>query len=41
MGMQITKDRIEMINKLYSTNTMLKMIDLNDEREMQLEQEWN
>jgi sensor histidine kinase YesM len=31
MGMQITQDRIEMINKLYSTNTTMKIIDLRDE----------
>jgi LytS/YehU family sensor histidine kinase len=31
MGMQITQDRIEMINKLYSTNTTMKIIDLHDE----------
>lgn len=31
MGMQITKDRIEMINKLYNTNTTVQIIDLNDE----------
>ncbi|MEP7374495.1 MAG: histidine kinase [Chitinophagaceae bacterium] len=31
MGMQITQDRIEMINKLYSTNTTIKIIDLHDE----------
>jgi LytS/YehU family sensor histidine kinase len=31
MGMQITKDRIEMINKLYSTNTTMQVIDLRDE----------
>ena len=31
MGMQITKDRIEMINKLYSTNTTMQVIDLHDE----------
>ncbi len=30
MGMQITQDRIEMINKLYSTNTTMKIIDLHD-----------
>lgn len=32
MGMQITKDRIEMINKLYSTNTTMQVIDLHDEK---------
>ena len=31
MGMQITKDRIEMINKLYSTNTTMNIVDLHDE----------
>jgi LytS/YehU family sensor histidine kinase len=31
MGMQITKDRIEMINKLYSTNTTMQVVDLHDE----------
>ncbi len=31
MGMQITKDRIEMINKLYNTNTSVQVIDLDDE----------
>jgi ligand-binding sensor domain-containing protein/two-component sensor histidine kinase len=30
MGMQITKDRIEMINKLYGTDTRVKIIDLTD-----------
>ena len=30
MGMQITKDRIEMINKLYNTNTTMQVIDLHD-----------
>jgi hypothetical protein len=39
MGMQITQDRIEMINKLYSTNTTMKIIDLHDEEKvMQPEQ---
>lgn len=28
MGMQITRDRIEMINKLYGTDTRVKIIDL-------------
>ena len=32
MGMQITKDRMEMINKLYRTNTSMQIIDLHDER---------
>ena len=32
MGMQITKDRIEMINKLYNTNTSMQIIDLHDEQ---------
>ena len=32
MGMQITKDRIEMINKLYNTNTSMNVIDLHDEQ---------
>ena len=32
MGMQITKDRIEMINKLYNTNTSMHVIDLHDEQ---------
>jgi ligand-binding sensor domain-containing protein len=31
MGMQITGDRIEMINKLYGTDTKVKIIDLFDE----------
>jgi ligand-binding sensor domain-containing protein len=31
MGMQITQDRIEMINKLYSTNTTMKILDRHDE----------
>ena len=31
MGMQITQDRIDLINKLYSTNTRVKIIDLHDE----------
>lgn len=31
MGMQITRDRIEMINKLYSSNTTMQVIDLHDE----------
>jgi len=31
MGMQITKDRIDMINKLYNTNTSMQIIDLHDE----------
>jgi LytS/YehU family sensor histidine kinase len=31
MGMQITKDRMEMINKLYSTNTTMQVIDLHDD----------
>lgn len=30
MGMQITKDRMEMINKLYNTNTSMQIIDLHD-----------
>ena len=30
MGMQITQDRIEMINKLYDTNTSMKITDLQD-----------
>ncbi len=30
MGMQITKDRMEMINKLYNTNTGMQIIDLRD-----------
>lgn len=30
MGMQITKDRIDMINKLYDTNTRVQIIDLKD-----------
>lgn len=32
MGMQITKDRMEMINKLYNTNTSMQIIDLHDDR---------
>ncbi len=31
MGMQITMDRVEMINKLYSTNTTIKITDLKDQ----------
>jgi ligand-binding sensor domain-containing protein len=31
MGMQITSDRIDMINKLYDTNTSVKVIDLRNE----------
>jgi ligand-binding sensor domain-containing protein/two-component sensor histidine kinase len=31
MGMQITSDRIEMINKLYNANTSVKITDLKDE----------
>jgi ligand-binding sensor domain-containing protein len=31
MGMQITKDRIQLINKLYNTNTILRITDLTDE----------
>lgn len=31
MGMQITQDRIEMINKLYNTNNKMSIIDLKDE----------
>lgn len=31
MGMQITKDRIEMINKLYNTTNSVQIIDLKDE----------
>lgn len=31
MGMQITSDRIEMINKLYDTNTSVKVVDLKNE----------
>ena len=30
MGMKITQDRIEMINKLYDTNTSMKITDLQD-----------
>ncbi len=30
MGMKITEDRIEMINKLYDTNTSMKITDLQD-----------
>jgi ligand-binding sensor domain-containing protein/two-component sensor histidine kinase len=30
MGMRITQDRIEMINKLYDTNTSMKIMDLQD-----------
>lgn len=32
MGMQITRDRMEMINKLYNTNTSMQIIDLHDEQ---------
>ena len=31
MGMQITEDRIEIINKLYDSNTQVKLIDLYDD----------
>ena len=31
MGMQITKDRMEIINKLYDANTRVQIIDLYDE----------
>jgi ligand-binding sensor domain-containing protein len=31
MGMQITRDRMEMINKLYNTTTTMQIIDLADE----------
>ena len=31
MGMQITRDRIEMINKLYNTNNSVQIEDLKDE----------
>ncbi len=31
MGMQITRDRVEMINKLYNTNTTIKITDLKDQ----------
>jgi ligand-binding sensor domain-containing protein len=31
MGMQITRDRMEMINKLYNTSTSLQITDLSDE----------
>jgi ligand-binding sensor domain-containing protein/two-component sensor histidine kinase len=31
MGMQITQDRIEMINKLYNINASVRIIDLEDE----------
>lgn len=31
MGMQITRDRIEMINKLYGTNTKVEITDLVDQ----------
>lgn len=31
MGMQITRDRIEMINKLYNSNTSVEITDLHDE----------
>ena len=30
MGMQITKDRIGMINKLYHTNAQIKVLDKVD-----------
>ena len=32
MGMRITQDRIEMINKLYDSNTSVKIIDLKNEK---------
>ena len=31
MGMTITRDRIQMLNKLYNTNTTIKIIDLRDD----------
>lgn len=31
MGMQITKDRIDMINKLYDTNTRVQIVDLKNQ----------
>lgn len=30
MGMQITRDRMDMINKLYNTNTSVRIVDLKD-----------
>jgi LytS/YehU family sensor histidine kinase len=33
MGMDITKERIEMINKLYDTNNCVEVIDLKDPEE--------
>jgi len=32
MGMQITQDRIEIINKLYNLNTSVKIYDLESEK---------
>jgi len=34
MGMQITRDRIDMINKLYNTNTQVKITDLKKEEDL-------
>ncbi|HRX93151.1 MAG TPA: histidine kinase, partial [Chitinophagaceae bacterium] len=31
MGMQITKDRIDLINQLYNTNTSVEIVDMKDE----------
>ena len=31
MGMRITKDRMEMINKMYGADTSVRIIDLTDE----------
>ena len=31
MGMQITQDRIEIINKLYNLNTSVKIYDVENE----------
>jgi len=33
MGMSITSDRIDLINRLYDSNTKVKVIDLEDDRE--------
>ena len=32
MGMRITSDRIELINRLYDMQTSVKVIDLKDEQ---------
>ena len=34
MGMNITQDRIQTINKIYETNTSVNVIDMTDENGM-------